>query len=547
MTKAYFAYIRVSTSKQGEHGVSLTEQKGAIEAYAVRHGLMITKWFEERETAAKRGRKVFAQLLREIRARKAQGLVIHKIDRSARNLRDWADIEDLLERGADVRFVVDNVDLASTSGRLSADILAAVAANYVRNLREEVKKGMYGRLKQGVYPWRAPLGYLDQGGGKPKIIDPINGPLVRQLFKRYASNTVSIRTLRHEMFAKGLKTRAGKALLITTVSRILNNPFYCGVIKLRTRGDTFSGIHEPLISKALFERVQLILDGKTVPKVTRHQFLFRGMVHCRNCGRRTLTGERQKGASYYRCHGEFCSGVSWRQDDLEDAVLRRLSHIRFGDSTLECGDGTASGFLGDMRDFRDFVEDICREREGDRARRLTSLNLRLQQTDTRITKLTDLLLDDVIDKETFYFRKEKLLLERRGIAEALENADGRSPVEVLFEEFERNNRELLRYESMLDAEKQQMLQIICSNFSVTANSLSFTLRSPYKEIAESAVATECGHFRDDVRTRTVITILKNYAERQLRSPPYLLYQVPEVPQVPDATLEANADGLREAA
>jgi site-specific DNA recombinase len=53
---------------------------------------------------------------------------------------------------------------------------AVVAAHYVRNLREEVRKGFYGRLKQGFYPLKAPIGYLDCGGGKPKAIDPVAGP-----------------------------------------------------------------------------------------------------------------------------------------------------------------------------------------------------------------------------------------------------------------------------------------------------------------------------------------------------------------------------------
>ena len=55
--KRYFAYIRVSTVRQGERGSSLQEQKSAIEAYARRLNLSIAEWFEEMETAAKQGRR----------------------------------------------------------------------------------------------------------------------------------------------------------------------------------------------------------------------------------------------------------------------------------------------------------------------------------------------------------------------------------------------------------------------------------------------------------------------------------------------------------
>jgi DNA invertase Pin-like site-specific DNA recombinase len=147
--KSYFAYIRVSTPKQGK-GVSLEEQQAAIKAHAERRGIEVVEWFEERETAAKAGRAVFSRMLARLESGEAEGVIIHKIDRSARNLWDWANLSKLFDRGIDVQFAHDSVDLSSRGGRLSADIMAIVAADYIRNLREEVKKGFYGRLKQGI-------------------------------------------------------------------------------------------------------------------------------------------------------------------------------------------------------------------------------------------------------------------------------------------------------------------------------------------------------------------------------------------------------------
>lgn len=117
-------------------------------------------------------------MLKLLRNGKAAGVVIHKIDRSARNLKDWADLGELIDQGIEVHFANESLDLNSRGGRLSADIQAVVAADYIRNLREEAKKGIYGRLKQGFYPMRAPIGYLDNGAAKPKTIDPVRGPLV---------------------------------------------------------------------------------------------------------------------------------------------------------------------------------------------------------------------------------------------------------------------------------------------------------------------------------------------------------------------------------
>ena len=501
MNKKYFAYIRVSTVKQGERGSSLTEQKSAIEAYAARGGLTVVGWFEEMETAAKQGRRLFSQMMAQLRAGKADGLIVHKIDRSARNLRDWADLGDLIDRGIDVRFVNDNFDLLSRGGRLSADIQAVVAADYIRNLREEVKKGIYGRLKQGLYPFGAPMGYLNTGKGKVKTIDPVKGPLVREMFERYATNTIGFEDLRHEMHLRGLRTSVGKPLFDNTLTAILNNPFYVGVIRIGTTGETFPGAHEPLITKAVFDRVQLILRGKTVPKAKKHQFLLRQMVKCGSCKRRTLTGETQKSHAYYRCH--LCRHVSWRGDALEATALDHIQRIRLDER--------------DMRDFRDVVADDCQSREGDAERLKASLTLRLQHVDDRTNRLTDLLIDSAIDLSTFNARKQQLLMERRGIVEELERSNRPSPLQDLFEEFERNNRELLRYESLLDDEKRELIDIVCSNFSVHEEFSTFTLRTPYKEIAEIDNHEPGAPVRDDVRIRRILSILKNLAEEQIET------------------------------
>ena len=89
--KPFFGYIRVSTARQGDHGVSLEVQREAILRHAQEHGFSIVDWFEERQTAAKRGRPLFSRMIDQLRQNRADGVIMHKIDRGARNLRDWAD------------------------------------------------------------------------------------------------------------------------------------------------------------------------------------------------------------------------------------------------------------------------------------------------------------------------------------------------------------------------------------------------------------------------------------------------------------------------
>lgn len=226
------------------------------------------------------------------------GLLIHKIDRSARNLRDWADLGDAIDLGIDVRFVHDPVDLQSRGGRLTADIQAVIAADFIRNLRDEVRKGIQGRLRQGFYPFKAPLGYLDAGPRQVKRPDPAIAPLVVLAFQRYGSGTVSLTELSTELYARGLQTKSGAALSVGRLSAVLHNPFYIGTVVVR--GKRFVGKHQPLVTAQLFAQVQKVFRLRKPSRRTRHQFRYRRALRCTECGRH-LVGEQQKGRVYYRC------------------------------------------------------------------------------------------------------------------------------------------------------------------------------------------------------------------------------------------------------
>ncbi|HEU4983215.1 MAG TPA: recombinase family protein, partial [Acidobacteriaceae bacterium] len=399
----YFAYTRVSTARQGE-GVSLQQQKDAIERYAQRGSIKICRWFEERETAARAGRPVFEVMVRQLRKQKARGVLIHKIDRSARNLRDWADLGDLIDRGVDVHFVNEGLDLNSRGGRLSADIQAVVAADFIRNLKEETRKGFYGRLKQGVMPMPAPLGYLNVGPGQPKVIDPKNGPLVRHLFECYASGRFNFASTLVEARRIRLIGRFGKPLTKNGLTTLLNNPFYTGLIRIKRTGESFIGAHSPLISKDLFSRVQSVLRGKSNTKALRHDFLFRRRIQCQTC-RYHLIGQTARGHVYYRCHTASCPTGFVREEAVEEAVLKKLDKLRF-----------------DQRELRYLQQELDRMR-GDEAHEaeklIASLRLAASQLDDRLNRLTDAFIDRLIDQAAFWQRKEALLSERLELSNRL--------------------------------------------------------------------------------------------------------------------------------
>ncbi|MEM5471917.1 recombinase family protein [Hoeflea sp. AS60] len=394
-----FAYIRVSTIKQGE-GVSLEAQKEAIQGFADRSGLTITQWFEEKETAAKSGRPVFSTMLKQLHKGLAGGVIIHKIDRSARNIADWAKIGELSDSGIDVHFAAESLDFRSRGGRLTADIQAVIAADYIRNLREETIKGINGRLKQGLYPFKAPIGYLDNGGGKVKTIDPVRGPLVRKLFELYGTGEFSIRMLVEKMKQCGLSTDTGGAVTKTGIERILRNPFYIGLIYLNSRNETFKGAHEPLISVNLFETAQDLKSGRHIKRKTRHKFTYRGLFRCADC-RRSMIPERQKGHVYYRCQTPACPTKTIRESEIEQQLFSKMTALHFTSEAIE--------ELG--KAMRQWVR--CKMRTATR----DSTGMELAQIASRKDKLTDALLDELIDKATYQERLNRLLLQECQIAE----------------------------------------------------------------------------------------------------------------------------------
>jgi site-specific DNA recombinase len=486
-----FAYARVSTPRQGEKGVSLPEQKAAIEKYAAVHGLAITRWFEERESASKRGRAAFMEMLRLLRLGRAQGVIIHKIDRSARNMQDWADVGKLVDAGVEVHFATENVDMKTVSGRLSADIQAVVAAHYSRNLREEVKKGLYGRLRQGFLPWRAPLGYLDQGTAKAKIADPVRAPLITEAFALYSTGRFSLPRLAEEMFRRGLRNHHGGKVSVNGLATILSNPFYIGLIRIFKNGQTYEGVHAPLVATDMFKKVQDVLAGKRADRSERQPFLYSRIVRCGVCGY-SLIAERQKGHVYYRCHARAfknpCPPTCIREETLDRAVLAALAGIDLSDEELKLA--------------RVMIAESRKELEQTRTEAREALRLQQDQLRMRLTKLTDLLVDGTIDKLVFGERRDALLLEQAGIRERLAEIEQNpaSAIATLEKTVELAKSPSILYKTASLEKKRELLKSLLSNLTVSCKNVALTLALPFGLIAEREKLSDGRPYRGTCRT-----------------------------------------------
>lgn len=481
--KPYFGYIRVSTIKQGEQGVSLQQQREAIERFAQRNDLAICQWFEEQETAAKQGRPVFNAMIKLLKRGKALGVVIHKIDRSARNLRDWATLGELIDAGIDVLFANESLDLRSRGGRLSADIQAVVAADYIRNLREETRKGFYGRLKQGIYPLPAPLGYLDMGQGKAKAQDPATAPLIRKAFELYSSGRYNFALLCEELEALGLRTKSGRIITKNKLTRILNNPFYTGIIRLKKTNETFAGIHQAIVSKSVFDRVQAILQGKLNTRTLRHDFLFRRRLKCQKC-QHTLIGETHKGYVYYRCQTADCPTTAVREEAVESAILERFAGLCYSEDERR--------YLG--RKLREFEAGENEQQE----QAVKGIQVRVGQINDRIARLTDAYVDRLIEKDLFEQRKNALLSERKDLEEkqSLWSTGKLRASAELANFLERAKSACSAYKAANPEEKRELVNALTSNRVLDGKTPVITLSLPFNRLAECLDRSLGGPRRD---------------------------------------------------
>lgn len=487
--KKVYGYIRVSTVKQGT-GVSLQEQKEAIIRYAEKHQLNIIEWFEEKETAAKQGRPLFNQMMKLLKDRKANGVVFHKIDRGSRNYKDWASIDELIASGIELHFAHESLDMNTRAGRLTADMLQALATDYIRNLREEATKGLYGRLKQGIYPFSAPIGYVNTGKGNAKAIDPIQGPLVRKAFELYATRNYSHPTLTETMKNLGLRNTAGNVVQENRISTMLNNPFYTGVMKVK--GKAFQGKHKPLVSSQLFVEVQNIMKGKVNTRVIKHDFIFRRRIKCINCGY-NLIGEMQKGHNYYRCQTRNCPTKTIREELLELMYIEKLKKI--------CLNSSEKNFMTQL------LEQAQLNWSETQQGLEQSLSLQKNKLNFKMNRLTDAYLEDVLDKNQFELKKEELMIELQGIQSQESNLSNQK--EAIFKKA-KNFLELLNnlkktYTIGLPEEKRKIIESVTSNLSIQRKNVMLTMLSPFNELANRNDFIKCALERGIPRTKIANT------------------------------------------
>ncbi len=316
-------YLRVSTKEQAEKdltedGFSIAAQREACVRRIRDEGWELAdEYVDKGESARTTDRpQLRAMLARIAEDGDLEAVVVHKIDRLARNMEDHIAIRALLRRrGLVLVSVTENLD-ETASGRLVEGIHALMAEFYSANLANEVRKGMGQKAKLGGYPHKAPLGYLNVRepiGGRQVahiVVDPGRAPLVKVAFDLYATGEWTIERLAEEMAHRGLHNRgrdghySTKALTVSGLAHLLAHRAYVGVVEWD--GVEYPASHEPIVERATFDKVQELLAARAMrgTRERRHHHYLKGLLVCGVCGRR-LSIQFSKGTyTYFYCLGQ---------------------------------------------------------------------------------------------------------------------------------------------------------------------------------------------------------------------------------------------------
>ena len=341
----YCLYARKSTEQDERQALSIDSQIKEMIRIAERDNLEIGEIRRESHSAKASGqRPVYNQLIEDIRKGMFTGILTWAPDRLSRNAGDLGVLVDLMDQHVlhEIRTYSQRFT-NSPNEKFLLMILGSQAKLENDNRSLNIKRGMRTRVEMGLWPGIAPVGYLNEKRTDRKcqvMLDPLRAPIIKKIFERVAYEGWSGRRI-YAWLKEGLhfKTRTDKPLSLSNIYLLLKSSFYYGVFEYpRGSGNWYTGKHDPLISKELFEQVQEKMLEYQVSKTTGKEFAFTKLITCGLCGSGITADEkfkRQKNGNVHRyvyygcCKGKdkMCKGQSINEDDLLEQILGLVDSI----------------------------------------------------------------------------------------------------------------------------------------------------------------------------------------------------------------------------
>lgn len=436
-SKVAALYIRVSTEDQAE--LSPDAQKRLLLDYAKKNDIIVPGDFVFTESVSGRHAQKRPEFQKMIAMAKQpshpiDAILVWKFSRFARNQEESIVYKSMLKK--------DQVDVISVSeplvdgpfGTLIERIIEWMDEYYSIRLSGEVLRGMKEKALQNGYQTSPCLGYAAVGHGKPFVINEAEYAIVSYVMDLYDNQNLDETAIARRCNDLGYKTRRGNPFERRTIDRILQNPFYCGVV--RWNGVEFEGTHEIRLSKERYEKRQKLITARKRPIKSRNvsacKHWLSGLLKCSVCGA-TLSYTGNNKCPYFQCwkyaKGFHKSSTALSVRKAEEAVINYFEQILDGaEFTYVCKRKTTDNSLQiehlqgeidklSMREAR--IRDAY-EAGIDTLEEYRSNKERLSSDRLELTAALSQLLQE---EQTKVPDKEEVLKEIRSIADILKNPD----------------------------------------------------------------------------------------------------------------------------
>lgn len=215
-------YVRVSTDKQADRGFSLEAQAEKIRAMAVVHNAeLLDIIVDGGESAKSLQRPGMERLLALVDGKKVQAVVVAKLDRLTRSVKDLCELLERFERrGVALISVAESLDTSSAAGRLVLNIMTAVSQWEREAIGERTRDAMNHKRTNGERVGNIRFGYRLGADGKHVEPDPAEQEVLREIHGlRQSGHTM--RGIAAALNRRALRTRRGSAWRLESVARVL--------------------------------------------------------------------------------------------------------------------------------------------------------------------------------------------------------------------------------------------------------------------------------------------------------------------------------------